>query len=128
MDDQDPFAISALDVAASVGTVLLVGLAALALYAVGIVLVYVGFVSQPGATTTGVALALSIAGRRCASRDREEDAQVRIHRAQDKSRLRVRRPRCVDPVFPFRRAPDGVCRLDPLLAAARLVHTNSSSG
>jgi hypothetical protein len=57
MDDQEPFEISAMDVAASVGTILLVGLAALALYSVGIVLAYVGVVSQPGGTTTGVALA-----------------------------------------------------------------------
>lgn len=57
MDDPEQFEISAFDVAASVGTVLLVGLAALALFVVGIVLVYVGFVSQPGGTTTGIALA-----------------------------------------------------------------------
>jgi hypothetical protein len=38
MNDQDPFGMSAFYIAASVGTVLLVGLAALALYGVGIVL------------------------------------------------------------------------------------------
>jgi hypothetical protein len=47
---------SAYHIAASVGTVLLVGLAALALYGVGIVLVYAGVVGQPGGMYTGVAL------------------------------------------------------------------------
>jgi hypothetical protein len=62
VSDQDPFGISAFHVAASVGTVLLVGLAALALYGVGIVLVYAGVVSQPGGLYTAVALAfLSLA-------------------------------------------------------------------
>lgn len=57
MDDQDPFGMSAYHVAANVGTVLLVGLAALGLYGVGIVLAYVGVVSQPGGVTTGIAVA-----------------------------------------------------------------------
>lgn len=56
MSDQDPFGMSAYYIAASVGTVLLVGVAAFLLYGVGIVLVYVGFVSQPG-RMTGVAAA-----------------------------------------------------------------------
>lgn len=46
---------SAFYVAASVGTVLLVGLAALALYGVGVVLVFEGF-NQPG-RWTGLAVA-----------------------------------------------------------------------
>jgi hypothetical protein len=57
VNDQDPFGRSAYDIAASVGTVLLVGIAALALYSVGIVLVYAGVVGQPGGLFTGVALA-----------------------------------------------------------------------
>jgi hypothetical protein len=48
MEDQDTLEVSAGSIAASVGTALLVGLAGLALYVVGTVLVYTAVI-QPGA-------------------------------------------------------------------------------
>lgn len=112
----DTLEVSVWSVAAGVGTVLLMGLAGLALFVVGTVLVYVGVVTQPGPNSRCSCVpAASPCG---AHRDREEDEILRSKWAQDRCRLRVRRSRRVYPVLPFRRAPDGVCWLGEFLTSA----------
>lgn len=57
----DTLEVSVWSVAAGVGTVLLMGLAGLALFVVGTVLVYVGVVTQPGPMTAVAAAYLLLA-------------------------------------------------------------------